>query len=124
VDPSIEVRLEIPDEDIFELLATLQPVFDRNSIPHYKSQLWAFSNKLSEGRVPRGSLRVPTKALFDLLFFFQVVLPNCQEIRDLSTHLSAAGNIDSYLSSESLGMDVLDENTVVSRAGNFHTAQT
>jgi hypothetical protein len=124
VDANVEICLEIPDEDVFELLATLQPVYDRNSIPHYKSQLWAFSNKLSEGRVPRASLRVLRKALIDLLLFFQAVLPEQQEIGDLLASFSATGNIDTNVSSDYLGVDVLDKNALVSHAACFYTAET
>jgi hypothetical protein len=39
LDPDVDICLEIPDKDVFELLATLQPIHDKNSIPHYQSQL-------------------------------------------------------------------------------------
>jgi hypothetical protein len=124
VDPDIEICLEIPDEDVFELLATLQPIYNENSIPHYKSQLWAFSNKLSGGRIPRASLRVQRKALLNLLLFFQAVLPEYKEIGYILASLSAADNIDSSLSSDSLGIDMLDGNALVSHAACFHTTET
>lgn len=124
VGPDVETCLEIPDEDVFELLATLQPIYDTNSIPHYKSQLWAFSNKLSGGRVSRTSLRVPKKTLLDLLLFFQAVLPEHKEIGNLLESLSAAGNNDSSLSSNSLGIDMLGEIALVSHATCFHAAKT